>query len=161
MALTLMNEEKNFDPTLEAGPVTPPPAPDVRNARRREVCNPGVEYDFAYGQGAQDGCGTDSRRNPFAPDNAMWGNREPSQGTNGMGVAGFVLALVSVFGTWLPFVGGLTWLLGLVFSCIGLTRRPRGLAVAGLIISLVWLLLWLVLVIFVGVMWVHDMGAMD
>ena len=41
------------------------------------------------------------------------------QPSNGIGTAGFVLALVTVF------------------SAIGLGRKPRGLAVAGLIISLI------------------------
>lgn len=59
------------------------------------------------------------------------------QPSNGIGTAGFVLALVTVFFSWLPFVGVLTWILGVVFSAIGLGRKPRGLAVAGLIISLI------------------------
>ena len=59
------------------------------------------------------------------------------QPSNGIGTAGFVLALVTVFFSWLPFVGALTWILGVVFSAIGLGRKPRGLAVAGLIISLI------------------------
>ena len=49
------------------------------------------------------------------------------QPSNGIGTAGFVLALVTA----------LTWILGVVFSAIGLGRKPRGLAVAGLIISLI------------------------
>lgn len=54
-----------------------------------------------------------------------------------MGTAGFVLSLVSVFIGWVPFVGWLIWILGSVFSFIGLFRQPRGLAIAGVIISLV------------------------
>ncbi|MDE5979496.1 MAG: hypothetical protein K2G84_05620, partial [Muribaculaceae bacterium] len=59
------------------------------------------------------------------------------QQSNGMGTAGFVLALVSMFIGWVPLVGWLIWILGAVFSFIGLFRQPRGLAIAGVVISLV------------------------
>lgn len=146
-----MNEEKDPNLAFQDGPVTPPPPPDVQNARRREVCNPATEYEFAYGQAPHSGCGYDPRQNPLMPDVERWGQRPVTHGSNGMGVAGFVLAMVSVFGTWLPYVGVFTWLLGLIFSCIGLTRRPRGLAVAGLVISLLWMAVWVVLVLLVGI----------
>lgn len=74
----------------------------------------------------------------------------PVQGGNGMGIAGFVLAVISLFGPWLPVAGGVTWLLGLIFSIIGVTRRPRGLAVAGLVISIVSLVLFVVVMLFMG-----------
>lgn len=50
--------------------------------------------------------------------------------TNGFAIAGFVCSLVA------------SWILGLIFSCIGLAKkdkynRANGLAVAGLVISLV------------------------
>lgn len=54
-----------------------------------------------------------------------------------MGTAGFVLSLVSVFIGWVPFIGWLIWILASVLSFIGLFNRPRGLAIAGVIISLV------------------------
>ena len=66
---------------------------------------------------------------PYAP-----GQQRPS---NGIGTAGFVLAIVSVFIGWVPLLGWLIWILGAVFSFIGLFRQPRGLAIAGVIISLV------------------------
>lgn len=63
--------------------------------------------------------------------------------TNGIAVAGFVLALCAVALFWLPVVAQIVWILGLIFSAIGLAkarktaRRPRhGLAVAGLVVSL-------------------------
>ena len=62
---------------------------------------------------------------------------------NGMAVAGFVLALCSVVLFWFPFVSFLLWVLGIVFSAIGLKRANdhglpnRGLAIAGLVIALV------------------------
>jgi len=54
-----------------------------------------------------------------------------------MGTAGFVLSLVSVFIGWVPLIGWLIWILSVIFSFIGLFRQPRGLAIAGVIISLV------------------------
>jgi hypothetical protein len=62
---------------------------------------------------------------------------------SGIAVAGFVLAIIALFGGWIPFIGWLAWLLGLIFSCIGLSKSKRpddsrkGLAIAGLVISLV------------------------
>lgn len=57
--------------------------------------------------------------------------------SNGMGVAGFILAVLSVFIGWIPLIGWLVWILGAIFSFIGLFHQPRGLAIAGVIISLV------------------------
>ena len=63
----------------------------------------------------------------------------PIQSTpsNGVGVTGFVLAVISIFLWWLPFLGWLIWFLGLIFSFAGIFRKPRGLAIAGLCISLI------------------------
>lgn len=66
---------------------------------------------------------------------------------NSMGVAGFVLALVGLFTSVIPVFGWIIWLLGLIFSIIGVTRKPKGLAIAGLIISLIGVIL---LITFVG-----------
>ncbi len=57
--------------------------------------------------------------------------------TNGLGAAGFVLALIGFLLCWTPVLGWVIWLLGLLFSFIGLFKSPRGLAIAGFIISLV------------------------
>lgn len=57
--------------------------------------------------------------------------------TNGLGVAGFVLALLGLILCWVPILSWLIWLLGFLFSLIGIFKRPRGLAAAGLIISVI------------------------
>lgn len=54
---------------------------------------------------------------------------------NGLGLAGFILAIVALFLDWVPFIGWLLWLLGAIFSIIGLFKRPRGFAIAGFVIS--------------------------
>lgn len=68
--------------------------------------------------------------------------------TNAMGLTGFILSLVTLIGWAFPFAGFITWILGLIFSCIGMTKRPRGFAVAGLIISLLIGLFFLLLFFF-------------
>lgn len=61
---------------------------------------------------------------------------------NGLAIAGFVLSIVAAVFFWVPFFNAICWILGLVFSSIGLSRANkqglphRGLAIAGLSISL-------------------------
>ena len=64
--------------------------------------------------------------------------------SNAMGTAGFIIALVTFFLFWIPVLGWILWLLGLIFSGIGVTRKPKGLAIAGLVISLIGLILLIV-----------------
>ena len=64
--------------------------------------------------------------------------------SNGLGTAGFVLALISLVCSWIPGVGWVTWFLGLLFSFIGVFKSPRGLAIAGLIISLIDIIILIV-----------------
>lgn len=60
--------------------------------------------------------------------------------SNGVGTAGFVLALIGFLFGWIPligfFLGGGFWLLGLILSFAGVFKKPRGLAITGLILSL-------------------------
>lgn len=63
------------------------------------------------------------------------------QGVNGMGIAGFVLAILGLLLCWIPWVDWVLWLLGFIFSIIGVCRRPRGLAIAGLVISCIVIVL--------------------
>lgn len=61
---------------------------------------------------------------------------------NGLAVAGFVLSLVSLFLSWTILVAGICWVLAVVFSAVGLHaantqgKPHRGLAIAGLAISI-------------------------
>lgn len=70
--------------------------------------------------------------------------------SNGMGTAGFVLALIALFLGWVPIVGWLVWILGLIFSFIGVFKTPKGLAIAGLIISLIGIILLIVVFGMIG-----------
>lgn len=56
---------------------------------------------------------------------------------NGLGTAGFVLALLGLVFCWVPVLDWILWILGLIFSFIGVFRAPRGLAIAGLVISFI------------------------
>lgn len=51
-------------------------------------------------------------------------------GTNGLGIAGFIISLVGLCGS-----GGLLCPIGLILSLIALGKQPRGFAVAGVIIG--------------------------
>ena len=61
--------------------------------------------------------------------------------SNGVGTAGFVLALIAVFLGWVPVLGWIIWLLGLILSFVGVFKQPKGLAIAGLVISLIGIIL--------------------
>ncbi len=67
--------------------------------------------------------------------------------SNGVGVAGFVLALVSLILCWVPILSWILWFFGILLSFIGMFKRPRGLAIAGFLISVVDFIL---LVLFIG-----------
>lgn len=61
--------------------------------------------------------------------------------SNGIGTAGFVLAIIALFLGWIPILGWLVWLTGLVLSFVGIFRKPKSLAIAGLVISLIGIIL--------------------
>lgn len=63
-----------------------------------------------------------------------------------MAIAGFVLALLALFCSWVPGIDFVLWLLGLVFSIIGLRKKPNGLAIAGVWISFIGIILIIILI---------------
>lgn len=67
--------------------------------------------------------------------------------SNGIGTAGFVLALIGLILCWIPILDWILWLLGVIFSFIGVFRAPRGLAIAGLVISFIGII---ILITFIG-----------
>ena len=58
-----------------------------------------------------------------------------------MAIAGFILSILGFLGGFIPIVGWILWLLGIIFSGIGLRRQPKGLAVAGIVISIISMLI--------------------
>ncbi len=69
--------------------------------------------------------------------------------SNGAGTTGFVLALIALFLGWVPVLGWILWILGAVFSFIGVLKTPKGMAIAGLVISFIGIIL--LTVVFAGV----------
>ena len=59
--------------------------------------------------------------------------QQPAPQGNTLGTAGLILAIISLFFGWVPFVGWILWFLAALF--LGLFREPQGRAIAGLIIS--------------------------
>jgi hypothetical protein len=78
---------------------------------------------------------------PTIPNQTVIIQQPPAKPTNGIGTAGFVLALVNVFLFWAPVLSWILWMLGLIFSFVGVFKQPKGLAIAGLVISLLGLIL--------------------
>jgi hypothetical protein len=64
----------------------------------------------------------------------------PVRESNGLGVAGFFIALIGLF---IPT--GIVALLGLLISLVALGRQPRGFAAMGVIIGLFGTVIWLVI----------------
>jgi hypothetical protein len=63
--------------------------------------------------------------------------KEEESPSNGFGRAGLTLSIIALCLGWVPFIGWILWLLGFIFSFIGIFKSPRGTAIAGMIISLV------------------------
>lgn len=66
--------------------------------------------------------------------------------SNGVGTAGFVIALLSLLFCWVPGFNGVVWFIGLILSFCGLFKSPRGLAIAGFLISIIDLIVLIVVI---------------
>ena len=71
---------------------------------------------------------------PVQPQTAA---AQPVSRKNGISTAGLVLSIVGLALCWVPIVNVILWFLGFLFSFIGVFKRPKGKAIAGLIISVV------------------------
>jgi hypothetical protein len=83
----------------------------------------------------------------------------PAQPQNGLGVAGFVCGLIGLIFSFVPIIGIIAWplvIIGVVLSGVGLSyasngrANNKGMAVAGLVVSLIGL--------FVCILWVAAIG---
>lgn len=63
------------------------------------------------------------------------------RGSNGLGTAGFVFSILAFFVCWVPILDFVIWFLGALFSFLGLFKRPRGLAIAGFILSFIGIII--------------------
>jgi len=66
---------------------------------------------------------------------------QQTKSSNAAGIAGLILSVISWFLFCFPIMGSIIWLLGAIFSIIGLFKRPRGAAIAGVIISFIGLII--------------------
>lgn len=69
-------------------------------------------------------------KQPYYPPHAHYGSTE----SNGWGTAGFIVSILGLF------LCGIPSLIGLVLSIIGVTKTPKGFAVAGICISVLGLI---------------------
>lgn len=60
-----------------------------------------------------------------------------------IGLLGFIFSLLAACTFWLPYVGGILWIIGAILSCVGLGGRRSLYAWVGFTISVTWLLLYL------------------
>ena len=70
---------------------------------------------------------------------------QPVRQKNGPGSAGLVLSILGLVLCWVPIANVILWFLGFLFSFIGMFKRPKGKAIAGLVISIVCLVVLIVL----------------
>jgi hypothetical protein len=91
----------------------------------------------------------------YAPNPPQQTAERPS---NGLGTAGFVLGLIGLLFSFIPLIGVVAWplvILGIIFSAIGISKAAKGratnkgLAIAGLVVSVVglvvcvlWVAVW-------------------
>jgi Tfp pilus assembly protein PilE len=74
----------------------------------------------------------------------------PQQG-NGMAVAGMILGIIGLALCWLPFVGWLCALIGIILGALGMSKakqiggRGKGMAIAGLICGIIGLMIGVLL----------------
>lgn len=61
--------------------------------------------------------------------------------SNSIGTAGFIFAILAFFVCWVPVLDFIVWFLGALFSFIGLFKSPRGLAIAGFILSFIGIII--------------------
>ena len=73
----------------------------------------------------------------------------PVKQTNGLGIAGFVVSLVALVLCWIPWVNGVLALTGVILSAIALRKKPKGLAIAGLIIGGLLIVVSIILIIYI------------
>ena len=60
---------------------------------------------------------------------------------NWVGIVGFIIAIVAACTSWFWGYGWFVWLVGAVVSFVGVFFNPKGFAIAGLVISLVGLII--------------------
>ena len=119
---------------------------ETANSSTASVQNSDAHSQSSQPNGEQPYCGT-LQQPQFAAQNSLWcacpstlwRSLSPTTPKQGVGTAGFVITLVNMFLGFIPVVNFLCfilWPLGLILSIIGMLKSPRGLAIAGFVLSL-------------------------
>ncbi len=58
----------------------------------------------------------------------------------GKAVAGMVLGIIGIFAWFLPFIGYPVTIVGIILSTIGLKSDKKGMAITGLVLSIIFLI---------------------
>ncbi|MDR3116290.1 MAG: hypothetical protein LBT91_00385 [Bifidobacteriaceae bacterium] len=66
--------------------------------------------------------------------------------SNGLGVAGLVLAIIGLFLCWIPILNWILWILGAALSVAGLFKNPKGAAIAGTVISFIDIIILIIVI---------------
>ena len=75
----------------------------------------------------------------------------PQKPTNGVGLAGMIIGILSYILCWVPVLDFLLGMIGIILSGVGLRRKERyrlnGFAVAGLVLSIIGLVIGIIYMI--------------
>lgn len=61
------------------------------------------------------------------------------------------MSIIAIVLCWIPILGQILWLLGVVFSAIGIFKKPKGFAIAGLVISFIGLIIIVLFISAIGI----------
>lgn len=83
----------------------------------------------------------------------MQNNNMPQQESKGLAIASMVLGIVSIIPGWcIPYLPFILGLIGVILGGISLSKKKggKGMAIAGLVTSIISLAIYVILLIFVG-----------
>lgn len=121
-------------------------------SKQTEADQPGTQQEYTQSEAQQmDSAQADTQQTYSQSEEYQtnYNNYQPQPaGTSGFAIAGFVLSIVAIFLNGFFFIPSI---LGIIFSCIGLSqckkgKGGKGLAIAGLVISIVFLVIYLALI---------------
>ena len=83
---------------------------------------------------------------PQAPPPPPGGGFPQQQGHPGIAIAGFIVGLIGLLTFWVPYLGAVLSIVGLILSILGMRaanerNAPKGFAIAGLVCSIIGVLL--------------------
>lgn len=70
--------------------------------------------------------------------------------TNTAGILGFLFSMLAACFFWIPYLGGILWVIGAILSCVGLSGKNNLYAWVGFVVSFSWILLYFLFGIIFG-----------